>query len=133
MASTSTTDRLLPDDKLAISDGDQPVPHVCLEGTLDTINTPQFSAYMHGKAPNHRGWVLIDAGKLNMLTSCGAGALIELATAASHSKGGLVMIVPPGNVRDVIGFMRLDLVIDTFETFDDAIAFINTQTPAEAS
>lgn len=113
---------------LSIRQVDQPIAHLQLEGKFDTANTEYFDSYTRCGVPTHDGWLLIDAAKLEMLTSSGAGALIRCASRASEAGGGLVMVIPPGSVRDVIGFMRLDMVIDTFDTTDEAIFFIHQQT-----
>jgi len=114
--------------QLSITIQDQPVSHVELAGTFDTVNTEYFNAFTRCGVPMYSGWLLINAEKLNMLTSSGAGALIRCASKAAENGGGLAMVVPPGKVRDVIGFMRLDMVIDTFDDLDQAVGFIEQQT-----
>jgi len=117
--------------QLGIRIKDDPIAHVALDGTFDTANTEYFDAFTRCGVPTRDGWLLIDAEKLDMLTSSGAGALIRCASKQAEAGGGLVMVIPPGNVRDVIGFMRLDMVIDTFDTIEQAIDFIEQQAGKE--
>lgn len=122
-----------PVDQLVVGIKDQPIAHVEIRGTLDTLSIEYFDAFVRCGVPTHRGWLLINAAGLEMLTSSGAGALIRAATRAAGTGGGIVLAVPPGQVREAIRFMRLDMVLDTVDTVDEAVAFIDRQAAKGAS
>lgn len=116
--------------RLIMDSQDLPCPHLRLIGTLDTVTCSQFTQALKDSQVTYLGWQLIDASKLGMMTSSGAGALIRCATQAAQNNGGLVLVVADGPVREVIRFMRLDMVIDTFDTLEEARAFINDEAGA---
>lgn len=115
-----------PNNRLTACILSEPAPHLQVTGSLDIAICDDFANYARQAAPYHRGWQIIDMAQLEMLTSSGAGTLIRMASTASQDGGGLLLVVPPGDVRKAIGFMRLDLVIDTFDTLDQAVAFVQS-------
>lgn len=114
-----------PNGRLDVSVCTEPIAHVLLDGVLDVSTCDDFGDYARNLAPEQEGWLLVEASKLTMLSSSGAGTLIRLASQYVEQGGGLALVVPPGDVRQAIHFMRLDLVIDTFDSVEDAVHFIN--------
>lgn len=102
------------------------MPHLRLTGSLDVSTGDGFAEYVIALGPEHQGWMLMDASGLNMITSSGAGSLIRLASRSAERGGGVALVVPRGDVRQAIQFMRLDLVIDTFDTLEAAASFIDS-------
>lgn len=107
-------------EQLAATIECDPVAHVRLKGELNTCTCEAFAQFIQSKAPNHQGWLILNADGLELVSSSGAGTLIQLS---SRRKGSVLLVVPPGQVRDLIRFMRLDLVIDTFDTMPQALEF----------
>jgi anti-anti-sigma factor len=120
----SLTDTSGCDSALQITVEQTPLAHVCLQGSLDALTAPALVEEAEVGLPLHEGWLLVDASGLAMLTSCGAGALDQVAAQAAEQGGGVVMVLPPGRVREVARIMRLDRIIVTLPSLEEAAAFI---------
>ncbi|MEU4569802.1 STAS domain-containing protein [Micromonospora sp. NPDC023956] len=96
---------------------------------LDTGDT--LRAALH-HAADMGGDVVVDLGRVHLLDSTGLGLLVRAQREARERGATLCLAAPSAFVRTVLRTMRLDAVIPTFASRDEAVAHLaghRTTTP----
>ena len=68
----------------------------------------------------------IDISEVSHLDSCGCGEVISAHTSIHRAKGSLVFINPTERVRLLWAHTKLDMVLNIFNTPDEARDFLRT-------
>ncbi|HYG73676.1 MAG TPA: anti-sigma factor antagonist [Planctomycetota bacterium] len=94
-----------------------------IQGTLDNHTFEELEAYFGDLFGAGYAKLLIDLSGVDYISSAGAGVFMGARTRASEQSGGVVLLNPSANVRDVFTLMGLDQILRICQTKEEAFEF----------
>ena len=91
-------------------------------GDLDLATAPQLRQDLVAASASGSSLVVLDLGGVPFLDSVGISVIVGGHKRLRHEGGRLHLASPNAVVRKVLGLTRLDAIIPTFETVDEAEA-----------
>jgi anti-sigma B factor antagonist len=108
------------------SDIDDPalkdVPGVRVPGEIDAATAPELQRALEAAVAASAGAFVLDLTPASFLDSSGIGVLLRVRALLGREDRVLVVVCPPGPVRDVLALCGLDDVFTLFATAADAAA-----------
>lgn len=94
----------------------------CVNGPVDGAHIDAFSGSVGAVCRNAGNRVILDLSGMNYINSRGMGLLIEFSRQASLAGGRLMLCSPRPAVRRNIELLRLDAVLEIFNTRAEALS-----------
>ena len=95
--------------------------HLCVQGNLDELGVGEVNLALTTQTVARRKAAIVDLSQVGMITSLGIGLLVSIARSMRNLKLGLVVIVGPTHVRDVLQMTNIDSVFPLVETREAAL------------
>jgi anti-sigma B factor antagonist len=92
------------------------------DGDLDLATAPALRQQLVDATASGSGLVVLDLGGVAFLDSVGVGVIVGGHTRLRHEGRLLHLAAPTSTVRNVLGLTRLDAIIPTYDTLDEAVA-----------
>jgi anti-sigma B factor antagonist len=90
-------------------------------GDLDLAGAPLLRQELVDATTAGSKLVVLDLGGVSFLDSVGVGVIVGGHARLHHEGGALHLAAPTTSVRNLLGLTRLDALIPTFETVDEAV------------
>ncbi|MGD9873519.1 MAG: STAS domain-containing protein [Kiritimatiellia bacterium] len=94
----------------------------CVMGPVDVANIEVFSEKVGSLCRGASNKVILDLAGMNYINSRGMGLMIEFSRQAALVGGHFVVCSPRPVIRKNIELLRLDAVLEIFETRAEALA-----------
>ena len=92
-----------------------------VQGNLDELGVGEVNLTLTTQTVARRKAAIIDLTQVGIITSLGIGLLVSIARSMHSLKLGLVMVVGPTHVRDVLEMTKMDSVFPLAETREEAL------------
>lgn len=107
--------------ELVVNPLDDQRVEVGLVGRLDTAGVDVAEMRFNAATVGSDRHSLVDLSEVTFVSSMGIRMLITAAKTARTRQRRLLMVVPPGPVRDVLTVAAIDSLIPMFESRDEAL------------
>jgi anti-sigma B factor antagonist len=94
---------------------------VAPSGDLDLAGAPSLRQELVDATAGGSTLVVLDLGGVAFLDSVGVGVIVGGHTRLRHEGRLLHLAAPTTPVRNLLGLTRLDAIIPTFDTVDEAV------------
>lgn len=98
-----------------------------LQGVLDFIGADALDRITAGILNKSYRRILVDASKLEKLTSAGADSLLKSAGEARRRSARIALVSPPPAIRSFMESLGLDRQIDLYPSVEDAIRGVESE------
>ena len=94
---------------------------LALSGRLDLASAPDLRAAITTTVHHGAPRVVLDLGRVPFIDSSGLGALVGGLKQARDAGGDLRIARPQPEVLDILSLMRLDRVLEPYDSLDAAL------------
>ena len=98
---------------------------VNLSGRIDIAGANEIDMPMSVIGGSKRA-VVIDLSAVDFMASMGLRTIVFAAKSVKSKRGVAALVVPPGDVRNVIEFAGIDQIVPTFATLDEAVQAVTS-------
>lgn len=98
------------------------VPGIAVQGEIDLAVAPELQERLDAAIAGTLGALVLDLSGATFLDSTGIGLLLRARALLGRDERSLVLVCPPGRVRDVLELCGVDELFAIFATPDEARA-----------
>jgi anti-sigma B factor antagonist len=92
---------------------DLPTATVVLDGEIDIATAPAIRRFLMAAISGGDVHLAIDMSGVAFIDAAGIGVLVAAANRAREAGGGLSLLAPSRQVRQLLGVLRLDAILPT--------------------
>ena len=92
-----------------------------LTGRLDAASAPEWAQLSERLIGSQIKTLIVNVGTLEHLSSAGLRTLLGTGKSLQRQNGRLVLVAPPGPVRQIIEVAGFDKIFALYETVDEAV------------
>jgi anti-sigma B factor antagonist len=93
-----------------------------IEGEIVRGNSSELSGIFADLIKQNPKKVMVDLSQVSFIDSAGVGALMDLHLKLKAKEGGVSLCAPAGTVEDLFRTTKLNQILPTYETLQDALA-----------
>ncbi|AFY71764.1 Sulfate transporter/antisigma-factor antagonist STAS [Thalassoporum mexicanum PCC 7367] len=105
--------------------GEIKIAEVCLEGRFDAANHNQICQELNNTLKEQPQLLLINLEALDFLDSRGLSGIISVHNQLKNWNGGLAILCPPGQVRDIFNLTNVSRLVEIFDSRAQVEILIN--------
>lgn len=118
--------------KVSISEADEPVSTVRVDGVVDTLTASEVDRAIEGLLKRNRSQIVLDLAGVDYISSAGWGVFISHLKEARENKGDLRLSGMIPNVREIYELLEFDTVLTSYSSVRQALgSFEDNNRPPE--
>lgn len=114
--------------KVSISDGDQSVSTVRVDGVVDTLTASEVERAIDGLLKRNRSQIVLDLAGVDYISSAGWGVFISHLKEARDNQGDLRLSGMIPNVREIYELLEFDTVLTSYPSISQALGSFEVKT-----